>query len=540
MTSHQPLQTMPAASISPPPPPPLPSHSSNIDESRLPRGQCRYILLNPEIRGQRCACIGFTLNHDHPGVVCQCGHQSCYHVKDLDPHPGAIETDHLRQRVRALEQQLDREYQGGLGRDLAVIVKRLGDLEEVVEKNKEEAAADIKGCYRNVSRTWQSVDQVIRRQKLQDSFLDERLDDHADNLSRLDDKFQELNEVSITIEERLDTLENGDVDTEDSVETALQVVSRHDRRVSPQPYLVRPASRTLTIMQSHEPEKKSVCTSNNIPSIPRDPMAETRDWTVHVSLLPSMSQPFPFEKDTRAYKRCLSRGLHKMIAVSGRSSDAFVSAVSTSFGQLLKGRSWAPLHARLCDTRPLAGLPMLRPLDPSSIRPDNYTYDFLLEYCAVLPTDGKIDSLYIAMQHDVLSWEQLRASPVFLKGLASSWDHDPRLDRQDFARNDSPVTVEARACLPQNAGKKRQAAEISQEPETRCPSSGPMMARTARSSTVATKTDAATTTAVAAHAAESCDNGEAYLRPSKVPRTVTYDLPVSIKVQSRGEATALA
>merc|ERR1712169_99608 len=41
----------------------------------------------------------------------------------------------------------------------------------------------------------------------------------------------------------------------------------------------------------------------------------SQSWTVHVSLLPTSAQPFPFEKDTAAYKRCLSRGLHQVLVI---------------------------------------------------------------------------------------------------------------------------------------------------------------------------------------------------------------------------------
>ncbi len=95
-----------------------------------------------------------------------------------------------------------------------------------------------------------------------------------------------------------------------------------------------------------------------------------------------MSQPFPFERDTNAYKRCLSRGLHQMVAISGPSADAFVSTVTATFGSLLQGRPWMPLQAESCTAEQLAGLPMLRQLDPSLLH-GRYDVDFLREHCAV-------------------------------------------------------------------------------------------------------------------------------------------------------------
>lgn len=113
--------------------------------------------------------------------------------------------------------------------------------------------------------------------------------------------------------------------------------------------------------------------------------------------------------------------------MNGPSSEAFASAVSQAFGPLLQNRPWAPLQAKLCDTDELQGLPMLRPLGPELIG-SKYDLEFLRNHCAVLDIDGNVDSLYIAMRHSTLSWNDLRTSPVVLPGLEASWEHDPTLD----------------------------------------------------------------------------------------------------------------
>ena len=153
-------------------------------------------------------------------------------------------------------------------------------------------------------------------------------------------------------------------------------------------------------------------------------------WTVHVSLLPTSTQPFPFERDTNAYKRCLSRGLHQMVAVNGTSADAFENAIQRAFGRTLRGRRWAPLQALPCTAERLAGLPMLRPLD-SSLIDERCSLEFLRNHCAVCDTNGKIDSLYIAMREKTLSWHSIRRLPVFLEGLEPCWNYDVLLDQND-------------------------------------------------------------------------------------------------------------
>lgn len=93
-----------------------------------------------------------------------------------------------------------------------------------------------------------------------------------------------------------------------------------------------------------------------------------------------------------------------MVSVRGPSSEAFASALSKAFGHRLKKRTWVPLRAELCDAEHLQGLPMLRPLGPELSR-CKYDLNFLRTHCAVLDTDGKIDSLYIAMGHTISSWK---------------------------------------------------------------------------------------------------------------------------------------
>lgn len=154
-----------------------------------------------------------------------------------------------------------------------------------------------------------------------------------------------------------------------------------------------------------------------------------------------------------------------MVVVNGTTSDAFVSAVSTAFHSLLRDRPWVPLQAKLCDAETLQGLPMLRPLDPSLIHDGHYDFDFLRAHCAVLDTHGKIDSLYISMQHHTLSWHALRHAPVFLPGLEASWDYDPMLDANDPFEDDDHTIDEFRPSAGDLVGSfpnlKRAASEIS-------------------------------------------------------------------------------
>ncbi|KAI2643257.1 hypothetical protein GGS21DRAFT_6294 [Xylaria nigripes] len=420
-----------------------------VDEEALPSGYCRYILLNPEIKGLRCACVGFTLNRSQPGVLCLCGHASCYHLKSTEiPQHNEAEMEDIRRRIRVAE---------GAFKRFDEVLQRIGDLEERSESNREETSQELKDCYGNVNRMWISLEQLVRRQSTLDNrFIsyDERLDSHDDTLQRLTDRLAQMNEAQteaqMALEERIEALEDRTLSirsrTSESEHTG-QWLSRTGGNLRAQPAL-NPHGATQSLSGS------TALTQTQ------------KTWTVHVSLLPTAAQPFPFEKDTNAYKRCLSRGLHQMIPVSGTDSESFGAAIAKAFGGLLRGREWMPLQARLCDAVTLEGLPMLRPLDPSLLgRP--YDLEFLRQHCAVCHPTGKVESLYIAMVHDTLSWHFLRRSPCHLEGLEASWDYDALLDPNDYLDNDT-VEEEDRPSagdiMPPLPSLKRTASEISRAP----------------------------------------------------------------------------
>jgi hypothetical protein len=161
--------------------------------------------------------------------------------------------------------------------------------------------------------------------------------------------------------------------------------------------------------------------------------------------------------------------MHRTVAIRGTSSESFVAAVSQTFENLLKGRPWMPLQAKLCDAKQLRGLPMLRPLDPTLVDCD-FDAEFLQRHCAVCDPSGNIDSLYIAMRADTLSWYALKLAPAWMEGLEASWTYDPvLLDASDPFDDDyeddgdQPMARPAAGDIVStfNPSLKRAASEIS-------------------------------------------------------------------------------
>ncbi|WYZ46475.1 hypothetical protein EsH8_IX_000700 [Colletotrichum jinshuiense] len=450
-------------------PSPLQGPTGRIDEASLPQGQCRYILLVPGIKGQRCACVHFSLNRSTPGASCDCGHMACYHVKTPEPSSTRQEVELLKQRLRVLEEQLDQERQGGLG----TVVTRVSELEELVDKSREEIGQEIKGSYRNINRVWQSVEQLERRT----SQLQENLHSQSDHLGKVDGELKnvsnrqmELFDADESIEERLEQLES---DHDLLVNRGRQHLNAEMKTGSlpsdiPRPLPLQQPPAMIHAQRDFRVDLDNVYSASRISPTPSTTgsAASTSScgaWTVHISLLPTASQPFPFERDTNAYKRCLSRGLHRTVVVGGHDSDSFVKAVTKTFNGLLEGRPWMPLQAKLCDAEVLQGLPMLRPLDPKLVDCE-YDFDFLRKHCGVCDPSGKVESLYIAMRQDKLSWHFLRSSPRFLDGLENCWVYDHFLDPNDPVeddRMDEHDRPSAGDIVPSLPCLKRAASEIS-------------------------------------------------------------------------------
>ncbi|KAK4137967.1 hypothetical protein BT67DRAFT_484264 [Trichocladium antarcticum] len=448
--------------------------NGETDESKMPKGHCRYILLLPEIRGQRCACVRFSLNRGIPGASCECGHLACFHNEEPEATTDQRhDLEQLKKRIQNLEHQLSR----GQENVLDGVIRRLHEAEEHLEKSTEEFSEQIKGAYRNVSLTWRSIEQAERKSQQQDEQLREvygKLRNHDEQLDRVHAGQLELRDADLSLEERIENLTET---LEEEEEWRLVTASRRPWRRStsatpgpalplgplglgavPSPTHLRPRAGGPGGKQHppHHPHHRARKEPSAIPGSARTrrprggPATATGAWTVHISLLPHASVPMPFERNTNAYQRCLSRGLHRTVAVQGPSAADFRAAVDSAFGQFLrfptggkettttttttaamKAMGWMPLQAKLCDAETLQGLPMLRQLDRVPAETE-VGHVFLRDHCAVVDASGVIDSLYIALcPPRTLSWHVLRRSPVYMEGLEGCWKYDPLLDGKD-------------------------------------------------------------------------------------------------------------
>ncbi|KAI9796941.1 MAG: hypothetical protein M1833_005887 [Piccolia ochrophora] len=372
------------------------SNQQSNPDLRLPRGECRFILLHPEIAGQRCSCQGFWLNKDVPGSSCACGHQACYHEPGpADDSVSREEHDGLLRRVAELESELRRD--GSRRRES--MHKRIKSLEEAIEKGHLDREEEIKGVYRSISGVYHNLglSQVLTSNRLtnQDDKIEEVLDKTSgfcDDVTSIRSRLIDVDDFVMSVEERVVSL-LGDVVGSRS--------ARHTRVESRRPLSNSGAVKTLS--------------RNDV----------SRPWTGHIIFLQSASQSEPFPSESRAHQRCRSRGMHRELVFPDQSASTFSSTISKIYSHIVTGREWMPLSSRSCNEEPETKIERLPPEQQLS---DLWSLPFLQERCFPSPSTDSPRQLYIALRHGSLAWDEIRAFPTHHPELDDAWSHDDKLD----------------------------------------------------------------------------------------------------------------
>jgi hypothetical protein len=213
------------------------------DESHLPKGDCRYILLHPEFKGLRCACVGFALNRAIPGSTCDCGHQACYHVPEKESSSvERHELEALKEKINVLETELDRERHGGRGG----LVERLGRLEELVDKSRTESDAEIKNLYRGIGGLWHNVGVLNKRTP----YYDDHIEGLVDDVQRIRNRLIEIDDASMRVEDRVDALETS------STTPVASMRSRRRRASTPPSVLLDPLTDYTFKSEERSPDSR--------------------------------------------------------------------------------------------------------------------------------------------------------------------------------------------------------------------------------------------------------------------------------------------
>ncbi|KAI9703627.1 MAG: hypothetical protein M1836_007397 [Candelina mexicana] len=352
--------------------------------TQLPRGECRFILLHPETSGQRCSCQGFWLNQSVPGSSCVCGHQACYHVPDI-PSTGALShNEHL------------------------ALVDKLRRLELELEKERADREEDIKGVYR-------AIRGVYHNHSLLQTWMSGRLVEFDDKIDGIVDKSQGFSDGLKAVSEGVGRIDDSNMELENRVEE-IEADFEEQRKAK----------------RRRKSKKPSLTKSEDYDSLRSKGMLLpfSPAWTANVIFVPSASQLTPFPPFSNASNRCRSRGLHRRITIRGWCSRSFAYAIETAFSTVLADRRWLPLVSNICSFTNGNSQTTLQRLPDNQCCSDLWDAEFIKSHCAMVADKEDVETIYVALRNEDLTWAEIKKLPVFEDLGAACWEHDETLDGQ--------------------------------------------------------------------------------------------------------------
>lgn len=381
---------------------------------RLPRGPCRFILLHPEITGQRCSCQGFFLNDAVPGSSCACGHQACYHVAEPPAGESVSREQHeaLLRRVARLEANLDAEQ-------IDVVKDRVLALEEAVDRGHHVADEGhqavqraIQGVYGHLAQLRRLVSDRFVQQEDRIEGLMDRVASMWDELRSLHARVVAIDDITMELEDRMsDLCESDDVRLTEKEASSRAAQGPPEAMVA----ILPPAAAAAAAMEEKEEEEEEGGGRQR----------PTPPWTAQVIFSPSPSRTMvmqPFREGSMAYRRCASRGLLRQVNFPDGSSHAFRRTIEEEFGRLLSGRRWMPLACKAFDpstsgtssATTSGGSGVVLDRLPEHLRRDDlWDVHFLAQHCAdPHGSREEMQLLHVTFRDEIWTWEEIRALPA--------------------------------------------------------------------------------------------------------------------------------
>ncbi|KAF2476985.1 uncharacterized protein BDR25DRAFT_42759 [Lindgomyces ingoldianus] len=365
------------------------------NDPQLPRGECGFLL--PEAGAgngsrQRCSCRSF-----YPDSVvrsrCGCGHQAWHHehqsvaAVSIEEHAAVIEEmKRLRQEIKRfenLEQELKQE----------LFKERMSREEHFKIYRGIEA-----GLYENMK--WLKV----------------HMDDKVEAVV---DKTQEFNDQIKSVQEKLTLVDEVTMELENRIDRVEHSTGASSREVTPQASTPKapPVPQLPLLLQPHH-------TFGQLPI--RTDKKYPLSWNVRVIFVPRKALKFAYDPDSNAYRRCASRNLHQTLEFPSQDSSCFANAIETSFKGIIRGRRWMPMTAHRPADEPFGRMALTWLPQDLTVR-DVWDYPFLEDHC-IAHDKMQGDVLYITLQYEDVTWQEIRFLPSVLGADESCWSHDEELD----------------------------------------------------------------------------------------------------------------
>jgi hypothetical protein len=239
----------------------------------------------------------------------------------------------------------------------------------------------------------------------------DRTSSFSDQIRAVQERLTMVDEATMEIENRVDIVEHtsnqprGDTPVESTPKAHLSTPE-----VSPVPQL------PLLMRPQHMLGQLPIRTDKKYPL----------SWSVRVIFILRKAQRFAYDPDSVGYKRCVSRNLHRNINFAGQDSAYFATRIEDAFRSILRGRPWMPLVGHRPPDEPF-GRMALTLLPPDLIHRDIWDHPFLEDHC-IAHDKMQGDVLYITLQHEDTTWNEIRFLPPVHGVDEACWTHDEELD----------------------------------------------------------------------------------------------------------------
>jgi hypothetical protein len=373
----------------------LPGKPAPSDEAQLPRGECGFIV--PEANGsrQRCLCRSF-----YPDSVvrsrCGCGHQAWHHESQplstvtMEEYAQVVDQmKHLKQEVKRLESYWTQE-----------MFKERMAREELVRTSRAVEAR----MYQNMQFLKISMDDRVEA-------VVDKTTEFSDQIKGMQERLTMLDDVSMELENRVDRVEQFGGLSRDVTPAASTPRARLSTPKAP------PGPQIPLLMQpQHALSQLPIRTDKKYPS----------SWSVRVIFVPRKSQRFAFDPDSNGYKRCTSRKLQQNLEFPSQDASCFANRIDTAFKGVFRGRPWMPLTGHRPADEPF-GRMALTLLPADLIHRDVWEYPFLEDHC-IAHDKMQGDLLFVTLQYEDVTWNEIRFLPPVTGIDESCWNHDEELD----------------------------------------------------------------------------------------------------------------
>jgi hypothetical protein len=376
------------------------------DEAELPRGECGFIVPESDGNGgrQRCSCRSF---YPDSGVRsrCGCGHQAWHHESQ------PLSTVTMEEYMQVVEQM----------KQLRQEVIRLQALEQ---ERKQEAFKDRMAREEQV-RTSRTVEaRMYENMRLLKISMDDRVEavvdkttEFSDQIKGMQERLTMLDDVSMELENRIDRVEHlGGLSRDVTPAASTPRARLSTPKAPPVPQLPLLAQPQLQPQPQHTTAQLPFRIDKKYPL----------SWSVRVIFVLRKSQKFAFDPDSTGYKRCASRKLQQNLEFPSQDSSCFANHIDTAFKGVLRGRPWMPLAGHRPADEPF-GRMALTLLPADLIHRDVWEFPFLEDHC-IAHDKMQGDVLYITLQYEDVTWNELRFLPAVTSVDDSCWNHDEELD----------------------------------------------------------------------------------------------------------------